>query len=360
MEKQFKFWNKYTKKEVQELWDDSLITFDTNVLLGLYRTSPKLSDLFFELSSKIKERIFIPHQVALEFHRNRYNIITDNYTQLASLLKEIHKFEKELKSSKFYNYLSTKTRKEIDLDLANKKTKITEREAYFKQLEKNDIIYSKLNILLKNKIENKPNEETIYSIYKEGKDRYAKKIPPGYEDDSKEIGKKFGDLLIWKEIISKSKKEKKDIIFITNEKKEDWLWVLKDKKRIGPRPELKEELFLESKAKFQISNLENYIFSIANVTANDIQTESIKKEFKFESLFQNNYLKKIQPVIENTEQNNELIKLQEEANNIQKMIEDIVSKPEIDSNQKQLLGDLRFRKNVIDETIQKAFSRDNK
>ncbi len=356
MQEKFKHWNKYSLEEVQEIWDNSLITFDTNVLLGLYRISPKLSDLFFELTSKIKDRIFIPYHVAFEFHKNRFNVIVDNYSQLSKLKSEIDRFETDVQKSKFYNYLSSNIKRLIDKDIKAKIENIKHREAYYKSLEAKDSIYEKLDQILKDKIEERPTEEKLLQLHKKGKDRYSKKIPPGFQDSEKENGNKYGDFIIWNEILEKAKKQNKNVIFVTNEKKEDWLWVLKDGKRIGPRPELKEEFHNETSKKFQICNLENYIFSIAKLIASAINFDSTKKEFKFESLFENNFLKVTLPKVENNQQNNNLLQLQEEGGNIQKMIEDIVRKPEIDENQKKLLEDLRFRKKVIDEQITKLFS----
>ncbi len=51
---------------------------------------------------------------------------------------------------------------------------------------------------------------------------------------------RFGDLIIWFQIIEYAKKEARDIIFVTEDKKEDWWEEYKDNK-IGPRHELIRE-----------------------------------------------------------------------------------------------------------------------
>ena len=60
--------------------------------------------------------------------------------------------------------------------------------------------------LFASKAGTKPSEERLIAICKEGEERYAK-IPPGFEDAKKatEGGDKFGDLIIWKEMIEKAK-----------------------------------------------------------------------------------------------------------------------------------------------------------
>lgn len=356
--KKFDFWNKYSPEENKEFWDNSLIVFDTNILLALYRISPELSRMFFELSNKIKERIFIPLHVMEEFHLHRYEVINNNFTTLSNLKKEISTFEKEIISTNIYNYFSSQTKKVIKDELSSKSDRINSRENYFKSLEKNDSIYIKLMELLEGKITKGFTEKELKKIKEEGIERYKKEIPPGYTDNNKE-NNKYGDLIIWKDIIRKAQKTKSNIVLVSNEKKEDWIWIMKNKKIIGPRPELKEEFYTQAKAKFQISNLENFILGVAITLGNEVDINSIKKEFKLESIFENNLLNVKAPSLKNSNQNEEVIKLQEERNNIQKLIEDIVGKPNVNEKEKQLLEDLRFRRNMIDETIKKSFSKQN-
>lgn len=90
-------------------------------------------------------------------------------------------------------------------------------------------------------------------IYREGETRYNHLIPPGYEDrdkdkDDKTKTKKFGDLIVWKEVLQKAQENDRPFIFITDDEKEDW-WQLniqnshlgKKVELVGPRPELVSE-----------------------------------------------------------------------------------------------------------------------
>ena len=84
-------------------------------------------------------------------------------------------------------------------------------------------------------------EEKLGKIYKEGEKRYKKKIPPGYKDIDKPGFEIYGDLVLWFQVIDKAKSEKRQIILIVDEKKEDW-WFKSKGKIIGPRPELINEM----------------------------------------------------------------------------------------------------------------------
>ena len=94
----------------------------------------------------------------------------------------------------------------------------------------------------KNQVGCKISEEEELEIINEGESRYRNKMPPGFKDDKKEGVGKFGDLFLWKEILKlPSMKEVKNIIFITNDEKNDWWY--KDKK--GNPLNLRSELYKE-------------------------------------------------------------------------------------------------------------------
>ena len=65
--------------------------------------------------------------------------------------------------------------------------------------------------------------QKLLEIISEGELRYKYKIPPGFEDFKKDGIDKFGDLIVWKQILELPKSmEVENIIFITNDEKDDW------------------------------------------------------------------------------------------------------------------------------------------
>ena len=132
-------------------------------------------------------------------------------------------------------------------------------------------------------------------IYQEGKTRYEQKCPPGYKDLSKSkqseevsqlhvyngltIKREYGDLIIWFQIIDEAKKRGiKHLVFITDDDKEDWWWIVeaKGKKTIGPRPELVEEI--SSKAGvtlFYMYNPERFLEFAKQYLGAQVEPESI-------------------------------------------------------------------------------------
>ncbi|GEM_PF-7023323 len=70
-----------------------IYVIDSNVLLHLYRYSESARLQFIELLRIVHDRLFIPYQVALEFHRNRPEVITE---QLAIADKAVSALDAEI------------------------------------------------------------------------------------------------------------------------------------------------------------------------------------------------------------------------------------------------------------------------
>jgi len=97
-------------------------------------------------------------------------------------------------------------------------------------------------------------KDQLDEIFKEGELRYKDKIPPGFKDKDKEgfylyedkkILRKYGDLVLWKELIRKANVDKLEyLIFVTGDTKEDW-WQEKRGMKLGPRYELINEIYFE-------------------------------------------------------------------------------------------------------------------
>lgn len=64
-----------SNEEFLELWQKCIFIFDTNVLLEFYEYRNETPEDFLKVLDGIKDRLWIPHQVALEYHKNRINRI---------------------------------------------------------------------------------------------------------------------------------------------------------------------------------------------------------------------------------------------------------------------------------------------
>ena len=86
----------------------------------------------------------------------------------------------------------------------------------------------------------------LMEIAKDGEFRARNTFPPGYMDVEKKIGlQKYGDLIVWKELLSEATKQKKPVIFVCDDtEKGDYYEVHKSgTPPTTPRHELIKEFY---------------------------------------------------------------------------------------------------------------------
>lgn len=102
---------KLSESEIKEHWEKDIFCFDANVLLNLYRYSPKTREAFFSLLEKVKDRIWITYQAAFEYQKNRLVVINaqrEAYKEIReTLTKKKGEIEAKLNSFKKHPYLQT-------------------------------------------------------------------------------------------------------------------------------------------------------------------------------------------------------------------------------------------------------------
>lgn len=269
MKTKFKEFYRYSDDEIKKIWNECIFVFDTNVLLDLYRYSKETSEKYIDILKKIhnEKRIWIPHQVGLEFHKRRIFLISDlknSYSEIRKILESSITDAKKKIDDKYHKehpFLDLKKiNNELDGCLKKLVETIVKNEKAHPDWFNKDSIIEELNKLLKGNIGDEYSKNKLIEIYEEGKERYSNNIPPGYEDaqDKKDDERKYGDLILWYQIIDKAKDSKKSIIFITRDKKEDWWWK-QSGNTIGPRHELKKEILNKSKVDFHMYDSERFL-----------------------------------------------------------------------------------------------------
>lgn len=115
-----------------------------------------------------------------------------------------------------------------------------------------------LDVVGKFKIMSEPSASSIYEICREGERRYNKLIPPGYKDNKKDGPFKYGDLISWVETYKYAQLNKKNVIFVTDDVKEDW-WERNGKGEILFRKELIKEFRRKTKNGVDEKDCQNII-----------------------------------------------------------------------------------------------------
>lgn len=259
------------------LWATALFIFDANVLLDLYRLPESASnDLIGVLRhAQLKERIWVPFQTIVEFLGNRQETIGDqkgkfndvrsliaqaeqNYDGIFSALSgELSKLNLKQRHSLIDpdKYITPEKIEQGKQLLRTFAADLSQLEVKQPDVHNEDTIKHIVLDLFKEKIGEGFDQAALVEIYKQGGNRYEARIPPGFKDKAKtgsvkvgdrEILRKYGDLILWKEIMQKAKSDSiENIVLITGDVKDDW-WIEKRGKRLGPHRELLNEIYSEA------------------------------------------------------------------------------------------------------------------
>jgi hypothetical protein len=264
MRRMFSGWYPRNASQLATIWDQAIFVPDANVLLHCLRHPENVRGELLRLLGVMKDSLWIPYQVGLEFHRNRLDVelgALDAYEKLTqeyeSSLSQARERLRQLRAHPVISVERELAALEMFLqDFRNRMASAQSkhpREAIAHAVDR-------ITDLLEGRVGDKWRPELLNALKKEGEDRYAKKIPPGYKDAKKDSGEldKFGDLIIWKDMIAKAKAEKRPIIFISDDAKEDWWWIHRGRK-LGPRPELIEEFRIDADQDFQIYEFAQFL-----------------------------------------------------------------------------------------------------
>lgn len=96
MRKTFRSYYRPTEYEFSELWRDSLIIPDANVILNLYSYSPETRDAFIDIFTQVSDRLWIPYQAAYEYQNRRLETIANQANAYGIIEKELDEAQKSL------------------------------------------------------------------------------------------------------------------------------------------------------------------------------------------------------------------------------------------------------------------------
>jgi hypothetical protein len=285
MKKEFFGFYPPEEKETDDIWTEAIIAFDANTLLNLYRYSKSTRNDFLKTLNEYSERLWLPYQAGYEFHNNRISVIKSQeqtYNEIGNKLDEFYeKLDNDLNTFKRHPFISIdKVKLEFSKKIEKVKSDLLKQSEKHPEYLKSDEILPSVTELFNEKIGEKYSDQELQTIFDKGKIRYEKKIPPGFSDiaNKKNKGnqKLYGDLIIWNQLIDKSKTSKSTIIFVTDDRKEDW-WLKFKGQTIRPREELIKEFFDETGFRILIYQADSFLNFAKEKLNSKVKEESIKE-----------------------------------------------------------------------------------
>lgn len=303
---EFKGFIGYEDDEFKNLWSDSIFVVDTNVLINFFKyTSSDSTNSLMKVLRYLKDsnRLWIPHQVALEYFFN----YEKNMNKQMDAHSEIHQLKNNLadelkqKISKFrsdHPYISVNTNAKLDeyLSEIEKVGSNLEQtiETEVANMSNPESIHNDILSILKGIVGDPYSQNKIDTIETQGVDRYKYSIPPGFKDQTSNKGEfrvygnfkyqlLYGDLIMWNQIIDKAKEIEKGIILITEERKEDW-WSKSKGKIIRPHPQLIHEFLYKTDKHFYMYRTERFLQMTSEFLEVDLvsasQIENVEKDIE--------------------------------------------------------------------------------
>ena len=183
MKNRFAEYYELPEERIKEIWENSLIVFDTNVLLNLYRYNEDARTEFINVIKFYKERLWIPYQVGLEFHRRREEIMRKNaaaYTTLGDKLKEqlvkaVSALEGEYSRHPYINMKDIRSK--VERCAAAIKKSLDKQKENHPDYSNEDKILNAITDLFEGCVGEDFAEKDLDALYKEGEKRYANDIP---------------------------------------------------------------------------------------------------------------------------------------------------------------------------------------
>jgi hypothetical protein len=281
MKKIFPGYYRPTEEEFSNLWNSCLFVLDANVLLNLYRYSQETSNELIQILKQISVRLWVPHQAALEYQKNRLQTIAkqlEEYDKIQDLVKDSKKTLKdELDSLGKHSHIKADNLMKIMQKACNAIEKnLKKLKQGHLDLLQHDKLRDVLDTLLEDKLGLPYSQEKLDEVYNSGKQRYEQEMPPGYGDKKKEGTKKYGDLILWFQIIDKAKETNMPIILVTDDRKEDW-WTRFTGKTIGPRPELVDEMISKAGVSFYLYQTDPFMENAQKFLERQVKKEAINE-----------------------------------------------------------------------------------
>ncbi len=297
-----------TSAEVADLWREGIFVIDANVLLKLYALPEQTRKETLEALKKLGARIWIPYQVAVEYHRNRVRAVGQARERaldaVAPLEAALSQFESAVKAVQLEKRGLSSAVEKMALLMAHGAEIIKEANAALASqvdVRGADAIRDSLVSLIGDRVGPPPNQQQLDEWYKQAKDRYESQMGPGHEDGNKKnaefmhagvkYNRMYGDYVLWIQTIEKFKDDDavKRLVIITEDKKIDW-WSKHNERISGPHPEMcaeikklakldsfwmydLEEFLQEAKARLHATVSQTTLADVADASAEEMQTQ---------------------------------------------------------------------------------------
>ncbi|RKN31203.1 PIN-like domain-containing protein [Micromonospora musae] len=296
--------------EEKEFFDGATIVPDANVLLALYRITPQARGQLLAVLKDVTDRLWVPHQVALEFMRSREKVIADRNARfttvrralqtasdkaaadIAAAIDDLKDLRASVVSSEDWNEsdhgLAFEEIRKLLVALLQPAVEEFERVKADQDLTHSDVngdqdpVLRVLQEILSGRVGVAYDSDKYRQLVQEALEyRYPNEIPPGYLDlKSKLPARAAGDYILWAqllEMLQSNRGDRKLVILVTADAKADW-WQIDAKSRPEKaRPELVQEMYDQAGARLLLLTLDGFLEGSRSYLQKDVSPSTLEE-----------------------------------------------------------------------------------
>lgn len=232
------------ESEFEALFDRGIVSVDANVLLNLYEytdaTRQKVLEVLEHFSAK--GQLWLAHQAAGEYHRNRPGRILSQLAEFGDLKKVLEEQQsavtEALQPHMRYEHTGVEAILRGVVDAYAKATAdLTRTQEAAPRWMDDDAVLAALEAMIGDRVTPVWESAEVEEATVEAKRRMELELPPGFKDKAKAEPARYGDYFIWRQLVELADAKGLPLLFVTDDDKDDWWWRVKGR-TIGPRPEL--------------------------------------------------------------------------------------------------------------------------
>jgi len=249
-------------KALAELWSRAIFVIDSNILLKMYELPEESRSKALAVFETIAHRLWLPFQAAVEYERNRFRRIVESKdivrNAIEPLESSLNAFVAAVDKVQLANRGKADAVTRMDDVVAGGRFVIdAAKQALESHIDprSEDPIRDIINRLFDGRIGTMPEQATLNEWFEEAKKRFDERSAPGWMDQDTKgknpryrakglvLDKRYGDFVIWKEMIdfAKSRSDVTHMVLISADVKQDWLQ-LHNQVVGGPHPALCTEI----------------------------------------------------------------------------------------------------------------------
>lgn len=237
-------------EELATLWETATVAFDANVLLNLYRYGDGTRDDLFRIIDHLGDRAWLPHQAAQEYHENRVEVILEEAAAYDVATKKVEAVDLELTNA--LGELRKRYPHHVRMDVAqlaaiagdavrNLRDAVAAAQAAHPSYLEQDTILDRLTSTFTGRVGQPYEDERLHAIEKEAQERWKRKEPPGFRDAGKPEDRRYGDVILWHQLLDHAQATQTPLIFVADDAKDDW-WYRPKGQTYGPARGLVREM----------------------------------------------------------------------------------------------------------------------